>query len=201
MTKIKICGLKNLREVAYVNQLKPDYIGLVFVKKSKRYVSLDQAKDLIKNLDRGIKKVGVFLDQDIKEVEKIDQACNLDVLQFHGREDKVYIDYFPKEIWKVLVVKKDFNIDKIKDLGQNMYLLDSFDKKARGGTGRVFDWNLVKGLPGQKMVLAGGLNPSNVKQAIEKLNPAIVDVSSGVEKDNKKDFKLIESFIKKVRSD
>lgn len=86
MVDIKICGLKREEDILYVNQLKPDYVGFVFAE-SKRQITPYEAKELILGLDKNIKKVGVFLNHSIKEVEKIERLCNLDVLQFHGEED------------------------------------------------------------------------------------------------------------------
>ena len=199
MTKIKICGITCKEEIDYINILKPDYIGLVFFKGSKRFVNLDQAKSLVSNLDRGIKKVGVFVNEDLGKVEKIRKDCDLDILQFHGDETEEYLVNFKGEIWKAVRVREREDLDKLNSKGDYKYLLDSFKPGQLGGTGESFNWDLVDKNYGKNIILAGGLTPSNVSKAIKKLRPYGVDVSSGVEKNEKKDFKLLKDFIENAR--
>lgn len=204
MTKIKICGIRRLEDISYLNKLKPDYAGFIFAK-SKRQITLEQAKELISLLDKDIKTVGVFVNEDIERVRYIAEYLELDVLQFHGNESREYIESFSKFIvWKTVSI--DVSACDIEDLSKlNEYkidgvLLDSSVKGAQGGTGLSFNWDIIKRINSNKsIILAGGLNPENIQQAIKTVNPYAVDVSSGVEVNGIKDFEKINEFIKKVR--
>ncbi|AGK98280.1 phosphoribosylanthranilate isomerase [Clostridium pasteurianum] len=239
MTKIKICGLKRLQDIEYVNELLPDYVGFVFAK-SKRQVHMEKAEELISKLNTGIKTVGVFVNEDIKKVKEIAENLKLDVLQFHGCEDKEYfleLDRFT--LWKSVSIEAEISKDKaVSNYGKvdlinnseyhsnskgafykykideyqsnldgiNKYnieavVLDSSVKGTEGGTGISFDWNVISKLNIEKnLILAGGLNTDNVIEAINKVKPFAVDVSSGVETDGVKDFNKIKTFIEKVRN-
>ena len=196
MTKIKICGIKRIEDIDYLNELIPEYAGFVFAK-SKRQVDKDQAFNLIKKLRYDIKKVGVFVDEDPTVVFEIAEKLQLQVLQFHGHEDQEYIDNFKGfEIWKALKINTPESISKIKNYNCEKFLLDN----SIAGSGESFNWDLVeKKIDGSIIILAGGLNSKNVNQGIEKLSPYGVDVSSGVETDGFKDYLKIKQFIKKVR--
>ncbi|WP_026881625.1 phosphoribosylanthranilate isomerase [Clostridium akagii] len=206
MVKIKICGLKRHEDIQYVNELLPDYIGFVFAK-SKRQVDLAKAKILGSQLDKGIKKVGVFVNEDVKQVKKIAKEAYLDVLQFHGDEDESYLAQFNDfTIWKCKSIDISLkNIDEHVMDEINIYpiegiVLDSSRKGASGGLGQSFNWNLLQRLNiEKKLILAGGLSSENVCEAIEIANPYAVDISSGVETDGVKDFNKIKKFIEKVR--
>lgn len=214
MTKIKICGLSRSCDIEYVNQYMPDYAGFVFAK-SRRQVSLEKAKKLIEKLDRNIKTVGVFVNEDIFTVKNTAERLGLDILQFHGNEDSEYCSNFADfTVWKAVSIKVDLRdknlqnsakyknqIDEIDKYDLDAILLDSSIKGVSGGTGISFDWKIISELNiKKKLVLAGGLNQDNVRQAVNELQPYAVDVSSGVETDDVKDLKKIKSFIEKVRN-
>jgi len=196
MTKIKICGIRTQLDIEYLNELQPEYAGFVFAK-SKRQVEKDYAYNLINNLSCDIKKVGVFVDENPSVVLEIAEKLKLQVLQFHGHENQEYINKFKGyEIWKALKINNLQSISEIKNYKCSKFLLDN----SVAGSGESFNWNLAqKKVDGNIIMLAGGLNSKNVKQAIIKLNPCGVDVSSGVEIDGFKDYALIKEFIKKVR--
>ena len=200
MTKIKICGLTREIDISYVNELEPEYVGFVFAK-SKRELSWEMAEKLIKNLNRKIKTVGVFANEDVDKVKFIAEKLELDILQLHGNEDRDYIDKLSSfNIWKAISVKNIKDLDILKIYEKETVLLDSKLETMQGGTGIAFDWNMIKGLSvTRQLVLAGGLNESNVKEAIEVVKPYVVDVSSGVESLGFKNFSKIEQFIRKVR--
>jgi len=211
MTKVKICGLRCEDDITYVNETLPDYIGFVFAR-SKRQVSLREACKLAALLDRRIKKVGVFVDENIQTVVKTVEECGLDVIQLHGDEDINYIsdvkNRLPEilksknsiEIWKAIKIQSEEDIDKMSKYDTDAFLLDTYSAGSSGGTGRTFDWNIaVKGKKYGSIVLAGGLNCNNVKSAIDKVKPYCVDVSSGVETDGRKDRDKIKVFIDTVR--
>jgi len=196
MTKIKICGIRRLLDIDYLNELRPEYAGFVFAK-SKRQVDKDNAYNLIKNLRGDIKKVGVFVNEKPELVLEIAEKLELQVLQFHGHENQEYINKFKGyEIWKALKINNVESISKINSYQCARFLLDN----SIAGSGESFNWDLVeKKVDGNLIMLAGGLTTKNVTQGILKLNPYGVDVSSGVETGGFKDYELIKEFIKKVR--
>lgn len=200
MSKVKFCGIKRREDIEYINILKPDYVGFVFAE-SKREISLNKGRELIKSLNKDIKKVGVFVDESPLRVMEIANELKLHVLQFHGMEDLNYLKEFHDfEIWKGIRVRgvQDFKlIDKYKDYG---ILLDAFVEGESGGTGERFSWKISKGLPSNiKLILAGGLNSENVLEGIEKFKPYVVDVSSSIETNGFKDFNKMKKFIERVR--
>ncbi len=213
MTKIKICGLKREEDIQYVNEVKPDYVGFVFAN-SKRRVTLDKAKELIALLDNSIKTIGVFVDEEIEKALEFGEKLNLHGFQFHGNEGAEYIKNFQNfTVWKAMSIKVDlengaYEIDKYKeqlnrykDYSIESIVLDSSVKGAEGGTGVSFDWEVVPKLNiSKKLILAGGLNISNVQEAIKMVKPYAVDVSSGVETNGVKDYNKIKKFVEKVRN-
>jgi phosphoribosylanthranilate isomerase len=196
MTKIKICGIRRIEDIDYLNELIPEYAGFVFAK-SKRQIDKDHAFNLIKKLRYDIKKVGVFVDEDPTVVLEIAEKLKLQVLQFHGHETQEYIIKFKGyEIWKALKINNIESISEIKNYNCSKFLLDN----SIAGSGKSFNWDLVeKKIDASKILLAGGLNSENVTLGIKKLSPYGVDVSSGIETNGFKDYALIKQFIKKVR--
>ncbi|MDD3224858.1 MAG: phosphoribosylanthranilate isomerase [Clostridium sp.] len=209
MTKIKICGIRRIEDIEYVNKLLPDYIGFVFAK-SRRQIEIKDAKGLSLLTDNRIKKIGVFVNEDIKVVKEIADTVKLYALQFHGNEDEEYVSNFKEyRVWKSMSIDVDTvniedyekQISKINESLVQSVVLDSISKSKFGGSGVSFDWDIVKKLSiKKKLILAGGLNSNNVLEAINKAKPYAVDVSSGVETDGFKDFYKIKKFIEKVRS-
>lgn len=199
MIKIKICGLKNNNDISYINALKPDYVGFVFAK-SKRQVDKYQAKNLIKNLDIEIKKVGVFVNASYDEINEIARHCNLDILQLHGDENPIFCDSFNYPVWKAIGIKDNESFKKINNYNVDGYVLDTCSSNQYGGTGKKFDWNIAQDTKDKFVILAGGLTVENVEQGIKIVNPRAVDVSSGVEMDGNKDFEKMKRFIEKVRN-
>lgn len=198
MTKIKICGLTRLRDIDYVNTLLPDYVGFVFTPKSKRYISPDNAAVLKKRLVGKIKAVGVFVNEPTDSVINIAKAGTIDIIQLHGSEDSDYIAKLRNQtdlsIIKAYKIASTDDVKNAEKSSADYILLDN----GSGGTGERFDWSLCKNI-GRKFFLAGGLDPDNVKQAINECMPYAVDVSSGVETDGAKDYDKIMRFIKSVR--
>jgi len=200
LVKVKICGLRRKEDIEYANELKPDYVGFVFAK-SKRQIEVEQALDLISLLDKEIKTVGVFVNEPVENALKIAQTLNLDVLQFHGDETQDYIDNFKNfTVWKAIRIKDKEDLEKTKQFKVNSFVFDTLTKNEYGGTGKTFNWKVLKGMElNVPIILAGGLNENNVEEAIKIVDPYAVDVSSGVETEGYKDFKKLKSFIEKVR--
>ncbi|SHJ54656.1 phosphoribosylanthranilate isomerase [Hathewaya proteolytica DSM 3090] len=198
MTKIKICGLKTMRDIDYINELMPDYVGLVFAD-SKRKVSLEQAITMRISIKNNIKVVGVFLDEDREKVLDTAKKLRLDVIQLHGEEDLEYMEYLKMkseaEIWKAVCIKCQKDLEKIREYEGYKLLLDG----ASAGQGKCFDWSLVENKVCGNIILAGGINCNNVQHGIYMFKPFAVDVSSAVETEGIKDYIKMKEFIGKVR--
>jgi phosphoribosylanthranilate isomerase len=207
MTKVKICGITNSIEIGFLNKYMPEYAGFVFAK-SRRQVTPEQALELGAGLSSDIRKVGVFVDHEVRLAAGIAKQADLDVLQLHGDEDKAYIDELRSlvkpgvEIWKALRIDALHMPEqgKLSQLDVDRLLADTYVKGSSGGTGKCFDWGLVEKLGSMlPVVLAGGLNPENVKQAVMQASPYAVDTSSGVESEGIKDEQKLRAFIEAVR--
>ncbi|MDR5588720.1 phosphoribosylanthranilate isomerase [Clostridium aquiflavi] len=207
MIKVKICGITSLREISYLNILKPDYVGFVFAK-SKRQIEKSKCKILSDLLIQDIKKVGVFRNNSIEEILEVVNYVSLDVIQIHGDENNEYIKNLRKAldsniaIWKAILIDekvKKVDLKKYKSLIEN-FVLDGVSP----GSGRNFNWNNTKLSSDIKFFLAGGINEENVLDAIKILKPNGIDVSSGVESINEngerlKSFYKMKDLIMKVR--
>ncbi|MCQ2518946.1 MAG: phosphoribosylanthranilate isomerase [Lachnospiraceae bacterium] len=197
MTKMKFCGIKRAEDVEAVNEIKPDYIGFVFLETRKRYVNPDTASSLKKKLDPAIKAVGVFVDAPLEEVEKLLLDGTIDMAQLHGNESEEYISELKsktdKKIIKAFEISDGTKADDIEKCCADYVLLDSGK-----GTGKTFNWDLIKGIK-RDFFLAGGMGTDNVKEAIEAVEPFAVDVSSGIETDGIKDKDKMAAFAAAVR--
>lgn len=203
MAKVKICGIKREKDVEIVNSFMPDYVGFVFAE-SKRKVSVEEAQRLILGLNPQIKKVGVFVNESYAKVMSIAQILKLDVLQFHGDEENEYLEKFKTyEVWKAASIKSKSDIEKASLYNVNGIVVDSLDESGNGGTGKKFDWSILKKYKNsilKPIFVAGGLNEENIQECIKELQPFGVDVSSGVESNGVKDKLKIKNFITKVRN-
>ena len=194
MVKIKICGLKRLEDVEIVNKYKPDFVGFVFAD-SKRKVTPDLARQMKQNLDDSIQSVGVFVDAAIDEILEIHEQGIIDMAQLHGSESEDYIDELKKKSNCQLKIINAIEMDDEKDLLEydnstaDYLLLDSGK-----GSGKTFDWRLIRKDLKKEFFLAGGLNYQNISQAINEFDPYAIDLSSSVETNGYKD----ELKIKKV---
>lgn len=203
MVKIKFCGITNKQDAIKAAEFGVDMLGFVFYKKSKRYVEPKTVRDIVNELPPYIAKVGVFVDEDAQKVSEIMQDCLLDMLQFHGEESPAYCDMF-KDSYKVIKafrIKDKNSLKGINDYNADYYMLDTYSPKTAGGTAKVFDWNLIEGYELLRpVILSGGLIPENVRQAIQKVSPYGIDVSSGIESSvGKKDPGLMKKFVENVR--
>ena len=197
MVKIKFCGIKRIEDIDICNELKPDYIGFVFFDRSKRFIKPIDAKTLKEKLDRSIKSVGVFVNEEIDKIVEIVNEGIIDLVQLHGDEDDEYIRHL-KEKTKTPIIKAFKILSKNDIIGANESIADYVLLDSGAGTGMIFDWELIKGIK-RDYFLAGGLDANNVAEAIEKLNTFAVDVSSGIETDGYKNKNKMIEFIKKVR--
>jgi len=204
VVRVKVCGITNLEDALAAIQLGADAIGFVFAK-SPRHVSIQEAERIIEKLPPFVNFTGLFVNANRKVVEKTIKTCKIDTLQFHGEESNGYCSYFKRthKVVKAFRIKDKKILDLLLNYDVDGYLLDTYIEGAAGGTGKIFDWNLAKRAKTlvSPVILSGGLNPGNVVQAIKKVRPYAVDVSSGIEKrPGKKDLKLMKKFIKAVRN-
>ena len=194
MVKIKICGLKRLEDIEIVNKYKPDFIGFVFAD-SKRKVTPNLARQMKQNLDDSIQSVGVFVDAAIDEILEIHEQGIIDMAQLHGSESDEYIEELRQKSNCQLKIINAIEMDDEKDLleydnSTADYLL--FDSGK--GSGKTFDWRLIRQDLKKEFFLAGGLNYQNISRAINEFDPYAIDLSSSVETNGYKD----ELKIKKV---
>lgn len=199
--KVKICGIKDVDTAQYAAQLGADAIGFVFAE-SKRKISPEGARKIIDKLPADLLKVGVFVNEKLETVFDIIHQSGLNAVQFHGDEPPEYCQQFTIPVIKAFSIEKKEDLEKIYQFDCDYALLDSPKGNYRGGNGRTFDWALLKDFEGRgkKIILAGGLNTENVEDAIEQVIPYMVDVSSGVETEDKKDLGKIKKFIEKAKT-
>ncbi len=198
--KIKICGLTRAEDVQAAVETGADAIGFVFTA-SVRRISIDKAIELSAYVPAGVLRVGLFLNQDRSEIERVTGSVALDILQFHGSETEQECDRFKLPWLKAVAME---NAESVKQAEQDFpgaagLLLDSHSKGKRGGSGKSFDWSLSRSIE-KPVWLAGGLNADNVTRAIQTVRPYAVDVSSGVESEpGIKDPTRLKAFVKAVR--
>lgn len=199
MTKIKFCGLTRLSDIEAANKLKPEYIGFVFWLRSKRLVTREQAAELKAALDPAIKAVGVFVDEDLSVVESLLDDGIIDIAQLHGNEDEDYIKELKnksgKQVIKAFKIRSEDDLKLAEESSADMVLLDS-----GMGTGKTFDWDLI-GSVSRPYFLAGGLGVDNAEEAVRKLHPYALDVSSGIETEGIKDRNKMAAFAANVRKE
>ncbi|WP_455208531.1 phosphoribosylanthranilate isomerase [Kaarinaea lacus] len=202
-TRVKICGITRAQDAIKAVEFGADAIGLVFYDKSPRAVTIDDARVIIQKIPPFVSVVGLFVDPSPKDVAAVLHRVSLDLLQFHGNELPSECSAYGKPYIKAITMRDGVDIAA----QVNRYatargiLLDTYDPKLPGGTGRVFDWSTIpKGLS-KPIILAGGLTPENVWQAITKVRPFAVDVSGGVEADKGiKDVEKMAAFMRGVQS-
>jgi len=198
MIKIKICGVTNIEDAMMIAELGADALGFVFAP-SKRRVSPEVAKEIMKRLPPFITTVGVFMDALMDEVRQIAEYTGIDSVQLHGNEPPEYCDGLKKKVIKRISVN-DHDTPEILISRMERYRVSAYLLDPGAGSGRVFDWGKAVGID-LPLIIAGGLTPDNVKTVVQLLKPYGVDVSSGVEQfSGKKDKQKVKRFIEEVRS-
>ena len=197
----KICGITRIEDALAAVEAGADAIGFVFYAKSPRAVTLEQARSIIKALPPFVTTVGLFVDASHAELAEILDAVPLDLLQFHGDETAAQCEGWRHPYIKALRVKAGDDIAAACDAypSASGILLDAYVEGIPGGTGEAFDWSLIPQALSKPIILAGGLTPDNVAEAVARVRPYAVDVSGGVEASKGiKDHAKIHAFIKAV---
>ena len=196
--RIKICGLMRPQDIDMVNEVCPDIAGFILASGRRRTVTPGQMRALTGRLKPEIRSAAVFLDQDIRWIADLAAEGLMDIIQLHGHEGNEEIRYLrsrtDKTVIKAFRIDTAENIRRAEDSEADLVLLDH----GAGGTGQAWDWSLLTGMK-RPFILAGGLDPENVQEAVRKMQPFGVDVSSGVETDGCKDREKILRFVRTVR--
>ncbi|RMF81141.1 MAG: phosphoribosylanthranilate isomerase [Nitrospirae bacterium] len=200
--RVKICGITSLEDALAVAEAGADAVGFVFYRRSPRYVTPERAEAIVRQLPPFITTVGLFVDESGGQVEAIRRRVGLDCLQFHGNESQNYLAQFPCRVIKAIRMASPQAARRIREYQASAILVDSYRPGEPGGTGATFDWSWLAAVPpGVRIVLAGGLTPENVGEAIATCRPYAVDCSSGVEKaPGVKDPRRVAAFVRAVRA-
>ncbi len=199
--RIKICGITNPGDAQAAIDAGANAIGLVFYEQSRRYVTIEQAGEIVACLPPFISTVALFVNADVKYIQTVVNNIAIDILQFHGDEQDEECGKYGKRYIKAIRMRADIdlNTESKRYTGASALLLDNFDVMQYGGTGCTFDWGLIRGQSDKPLILAGGLTADNVRRAIRTVKPYAVDVSSGVEAEmGKKDADKIHAFVNQV---
>ena len=197
MTRIKMCGIRRPEDIAAVNEIRPDYIGFVFFRGSRRCVDPKTAKTLKDALSPGIKAIGVFVNEEPERVAELLRNGTIDAAQLHGQEDEAYIARLraltDRPLIQAFRITSPESLEAAAVSSADHLLLD-----AGAGDGRTFDWAWLSGAS-RPFFLAGGLTPENVGEAVERIRPFAVDVSSGIEENGVKSIEKMRAFAGAVR--
>jgi len=200
--KIKICGITNLDDAQAASDAGADALGFMFYESSPRNISLARAGEIAGRISPFVLKVGVFVDPDPDFVLSAITSCGLNLLQFHGEEKPEFCQGFGVMTMKAFRIKDAASLEQLPNYGTDAWLLDSYVAGKQGGTGEKFNWDMAIEARklGRPVFLAGGLTPVNIGEAVRKVQPYGVDVSSGVESSpGRKDHEKIRAFITAAR--
>ena len=201
-TRVKICGLTRVSDIAAVVAAGADAVGFVFHPASPRAVTPEQAAGLCRALPPFVTAVGLFVDATAETIEATLEQAPLDLIQFHGNETPEFCSGFGRRWIKALRMRPEIDLaaERERFAGADGLLLDAYEPGRAGGTGQCFDWARIPPDIAPEILLAGGLTPENVAEAIERVRPYGVDVSGGVEAaKGLKDPELIFAFMQGVR--
>jgi len=200
-TRVKICGITNLKDALSAVNAGADALGFVFYPPSPRYIDIKQAKHIISQLPPFVTTVALFVNADIDTIKEVVDELKIDMLQFHGDECADYCQQHNRPWIKAIRMKPGVDLEKqaaIYNEGQGI-LLDAYQAGVPGGTGETFDWDKIPESLASKIILAGGLDPENIQKAITVVHPYAVDVSGGVEAEKGiKDSQKINEFMRGI---
>lgn len=204
-TRIKVCGMTQLSQAQAAVEAGVDALGFIFAPKSPRMIDPKNAREIIASLPPFVDAVGVFVNEDQEVVDEIVNYCGLTMIQLHGSESVEYCEKFTHRVVKAFSIGPDGLVGNGLDMASyadvvSGFLFDTFHKDMAGGTGVAFDWNILETVnPPGPLVLAGGLTPLNVGEAVERVRPFAVDVNSGVEVElGVKDIEKIRQVVSEV---
>lgn len=206
--RVKFCGITSVEDRDSAVRAGADAIGIVFFKDSPRFVPLEKAEIIVKDLPPFISAVGVFVNEDLRFIEECVERCSLNAVQIHGDEDVQYCLKFKGlklggvKLIKAIRVKDWESLAAIEDCPADAFILDAYKKGLYGGAGQGFDRSLavIANEYGRNIIISGGLDPDNVYNIIKEVKPYGVDVSSGIESSpGKKNVEMMERFIEEVR--
>ena len=201
MIPTKICGITNLMDAKVAVENGASAIGLIFYEKSPRAISIENAKSISKQLSYSVIRVGVFVNQNKDFIDKTISEVQLNMIQLHGDESSNFCNQFEVPIFKAVRIKNEASLSVMDQYNVAGILLDTFSNKQYGGTGKTFDWSLINEQIDTPIILSGGLNPDNILDAIDSVNPAAIDVNSGVElSPGKKDHQKINLLFEKLKN-
>ena len=181
MIPTKICGITNLVDAKVAVENGASAIGFIFYEKSPRAISIENAKSISKQLSYSVVLVGVFVNQNKDFIDKIISEVQLNMIQLHGDESSNFCNQFDVPVLKAVRIKNEASLSVMDQYNVAGFLLDPFSNKQYGGTGETFDWSFINDQIDTPIILSGGLNPDNILDAIDSVNPAAIDVNSGVE--------------------
>ena len=199
--KVKICGITRLEDALAAAEYGADALGFVFYRKSPRYIEPELAAEIIKQLPPFVTPVALFVNEPEESVRDILHLTGINVVQFHGGESPEYVSLFPYRVIKAIRVKDESTLKPLAGYEVSAFLLDSYSPDAYGGTGKRFDWEVIKETGSVRIILAGGLNADNVAYAVKLVRPYGIDASSGLESAlGIKDHKKVKAFIDAARA-
>jgi len=203
MVRVKVCGITNMEDALKISKVGVDAIGFILSTKSQRMVNLSKVSEIVKNLPPFLSRVAVVVDPTIEQLNEIENSKFFDYIQFHGSES---IDLIKRSKLKTIKAIKIENEESLKAISTyeedvDYFLFDTKVGEKVGGTGKTFDWGFLKQINLQKpFILAGGIGPNNVIEAIKEVKPDAIDLNSKVEeKPGKKDIKLIKEVLSKIK--
>jgi phosphoribosylanthranilate isomerase len=220
MVKVKICGITNIEDALAAIEFGTDALGFVFYKGSPRYLDPEQAKGIIEKLPPFVNRVGVFVDESIKEMERISDYCGFDIIQLHGDEPPEVCLNLSRRVIKAFRIRDWDSLEPLSKYSETLnqacpgdkarvqsrvsaYLLDAYTPDKLGGTGEIFNWDIALAAKRfGRIILSGGLTPDNVEMAVRYIMPYGVDVSTGVEMERnkrKKDHVKMRLFIETAK--
>lgn len=198
--KVKICGIMSFEAASWAREAGADMIGFVFARSSRK-IPAEFARQLAEAVGQDVKKVGVFVNETEEAIRSIAAEVGLDYIQLHGDESAEFAQKMPVPVIKAFSVKDGLTFKEMFAFPADYILIDSPPSQYRGGSGRAFDWSILDDpdVDKRRLILAGGLHPDNIKEAVQSVGPFAVDISSGVETDGRKDEVKIFQFVQRAK--